>query len=318
MIGEFDIIERYFSPLSGPEGLGLKDDASCIPARNGYDTIITKDVLVACTHFFEHDEAQDIAFKAVSVNISDLVAKGAEPAFYFVGLCLPRAVTEEWISGFSKGLSEAQAKYGVTLTGGDTTKTGGPVIVSITAVGYAPMGQMIRRSGAQVGDKVYVSGFLGRSAAALKLLEYNMNVPSALMNSYLRPKARIDFLELVKIYATASADISDGILADLGHICSASNVKAIVHRSAVPVSEDTKAAIDALELPEELVWSGGDDYELVYTVSPDQEAEMLETANQTGLVCYAIGEIKSGSGVELIDHKGNLVQVSNIGYQHFS
>lgn len=317
MAGEFDNIKRYFAPLSGPEGLALKDDAACIPAKEGFDTIVTKDVLVAGTHFFETDAAADIAFKALSVNVSDLVAKGADPAHYFVGLSLPQSVEEDWIAAFSKGLGEAQTAYHLMLAGGDTTKTSGPVTISITAIGYLPNGCMVQRSTAKVGDIIYVTGFLGRSTAALRLMEGGHNVSSELAQAYLRPHARIDCRKIIRDFASASADISDGILADLGHICDASAVKATVEYSAIPVDESTRNVIGSLQLQPETVWSGGDDYELVFTIPQSLEPAMLEHAEQSGVAFHKIGHIASGKGVEVVDQKGNLVQVSSIGYQHF-
>jgi thiamine-monophosphate kinase len=315
--GEFDIIRRYFAPLAGPEGLGLLDDAACIPARPNHDTIITKDVLVACSHFFENDEAEDIAFKAISVNVSDLVAKGADPKHYFVGLALPSAIEETWLAGFSNGLKKAQDRYGIVLAGGDTVKTGGPITVSVTAIGYVPQGEMVTRKDAKIGDHIYVTGDLGASACGLKAIQGGKKADVSLLERYYRPKAQLSFAPVLREFASAAADVSDGLLADVGHVCMASNVGAAIEVDALPISAAVASFLTEHNIGRDITWSGGDDYEIVFTVRPDNVVALDLFMAENKLKATKIGTVNSENGVELIDRKGNLVQISKTGYQHF-
>jgi len=318
MAGEFDIIRRYFLPLAGPSGLYLQDDVALIRPAANKDIVVSKDMLIAGTHFFAADNPADIAFKALSVNVSDIVSKGAVPQHYFLGLALPTNLPEGWLRCFSEGLRQAQDHYNVHLSGGDTTRTNGPTTVSVTILGDVSTGKAVLRCGAKAGDHIFISGPLGASAAALQLRLSDKSVPDALMKAYVRPEARIDFQGLIQQFASASADVSDGVLADLGHICKASALGARIELDAIPMLTETSDYIQSAECPPEAIWSGGDDYQILFTVPEAKLQAMTQFADENFLVPIKIGQITLIEKVEVVDKKGNLVQISHSGYQHFS
>jgi thiamine-monophosphate kinase len=316
-LNEFDMIARYFAPLAGPEGLGLLDDAACFTAPKSCDLVISKDILVADTHFFADGDASDIAFKALSVNVSDLAAKGAVPLHYLLGLSLPKAIDADWLKGFAKGLSEAQATYGITLVGGDTTATQGPVTISITAIGSVNAGCMIKRSGARAGDDVYVSGTLGDAALGLQACNGVIPAATAFQARFDRPLARHTLGQSLVGIATAAADVSDGLLADLGHICKASGVGARVYEADLPVSDAGRLALANTPALKPQIWSGGDDYEILFTAPKEKATEIRQAAQKSGDTVHKIGQITAKKTVELVDPYGKLVQVDTKGYRHF-
>ncbi|MCK0070404.1 thiamine-phosphate kinase [Kordiimonas laminariae] len=319
MPDEFNLIEKYLAPLAAPEGLSLLDDAACVPMRLGHDQILTKDVLVAGTHFFNGDDPISLAFKAVSVNVSDLAAKGAEPAFYMLGLSLPKTLdAEPWLEKFVAGLSEAQRVYGLQLLGGDSTSTSGPLTISITAIGYVPNGTMIRRNGAKAGDNVYVTGNLGEAAFALQAILGNIKAPDISLASYYKPRAQHLTGQALRGIASAAADVSDGLLADVGHIAKASGAKVTLQLDLLPYS----TAVNELTIEQDellqLVYSGGDDYQIVFTASECDADELARLTQENGVKITRIGKVVEGSGVEIIDTNGKKVQVSHQGFNHFS
>ena len=317
MAGEFDIIAKYFMPLAGPEGLGLADDAACLTPSAGKSLIVTKDMIVGGVHFLEDDPADSIAYKALAVNLSDLAAKGANPRYYFLGLSLPKGVDEVWLASFAAGLKRAQDESGITLAGGDTTSSPSHVTVSITAIGDVPTGQMLRRNGARAGDTVYVSGTLGDAALGLKCLMGETNVSDELVTRYRYPAARITLGAKLRELATASADVSDGLLADLGHICTASHLGADIEEAKLPLSDAAKAALKTSPDLASLIYSGGDDYEIVFTADADKSDAIDAAAKEAGVSVTAIGRISDTPGIRLVDQSGALVHTARHGYQHF-
>lgn len=319
MPDEFNLIEKYLAPLAAPEGLSLLDDAACVPAREAHDQIITKDVLVGGTHFFEGDDPVSLAFKAISVNVSDLAAKGAEPAFYMLGLSLPNeGDTENWLEQFVQGLGKAQDLYGITLLGGDSTSTSGPLTISITAIGYVPAGKMIRRSGAEVGDAVFVTGQLGEAAFALQAILGNIAASDVSLDAYYNPSAQHLVGQKLRGIASAAADISDGLLADVGHIAKASGVGVHIELGKLPHSDAVKRFIEADPRLVQLIYAGGDDYEIVFTAPLDLLEEVNAISAQYEVKITQIGKIVEGTGVEIIDNIGKTVQVSRRGFNHFN
>lgn len=317
MAGEFDIIAKYFMPLAGPEGLGLADDAACLTPSAGKSLIVTKDMIVGGVHFLEDDPADSIAYKALAVNLSDLAAKGANPRYYFLGLSLPKGVDEIWLASFAAGLKRAQDESGITLAGGDTTSSPSHVTVSITAVGDVPTGQMLRRNGARAGDIVYVSGTLGDGALGLKCLLGETSVSDELVTRYRYPAARMALGAKLRGLATASADVSDGLLADLGHICAASHLGADIEEAKLPLSDAAKAALKTSPDLAPLIYSGGDDYEIVFTADEAKADEISSAAKEAGVAVTAIGRISDTPGIRLVDQSGALVHTARHGYQHF-
>ncbi len=315
MTGEFDIIKRYFAPLAGPEGLYLKDDAACYRPRHGYDLIISKDMLVSSVHFFKNDRPSLIAQKLLAVNLSDIAAKGAFPVGYFLGLALTSSVDDAWLSDFSDGLQDGQNRYGFQLFGGDTTASNFDIVLSCTMIAAVPADGMVKRSGAAVGDEIMVTGTLGDSALGLQCLLGNIPKNDILIDRYHRPQPRLSLAD--NNFVSAATDISDGLLADLGHICAASNKGADIFHDALPLSNTAR---DILNKHPELcpsVYSGGDDYELVMTVSPSQKTRLIEKASQLNLVLTKIGEITDTNTVRLLDETGNEIPVASLGYSHF-
>lgn len=317
MAGEFDIIAKYFVPLAGPEGLGLADDAACLTPSAGKSLIVTKDMVIGGVHFLEDDPADSIAYKALAVNLSDLAAKGATPKHYFLGLGLPKGTDEVWLASFAAGLKRAQEESGITLAGGDTTSSPGHVSISITAMGEVPTGHMLRRNGARAGDTVYVSGTLGDGAIGLKCLQGEAEVRDELVTRYRYPVARLALGHALLDIATASADISDGLLADLGHICKASHLGADLEEAKLPLSPDAADLVKAKPDLAPLVYSGGDDYEIVFTAPDDMADAVRAAAEQAGVAVTAIGRISNTAGIRLVDQSGKLVQSARHGYQHF-
>lgn len=315
---EFDLIARFFAPLAGPEGLGLKDDAALLRVPAGEELVLSKDVLVADTHFFADDDPSSIGFKAVSVNVSDLAAKGASPKYYLLGLSLPKTATLDWLEGFASGLKSAQDHYGIRLVGGDTTATNGPVTISITAVGVVPEGDMILRSGAKPGDAVMVTGALGDAAFALQALTgADIEIEGACFERFYRPQARSDVGVQLRGIATAAADVSDGLLADMGHICMASGVGAKLYEDRLPVSIAVTNCLTKRPELKPLIWSGGDDYELLFTVPVEKIAAITNTLEDAGIRVSRIGDVVEGKTVELVDSSGKIRHADRKGYRHF-
>ncbi|MCJ9430402.1 thiamine-phosphate kinase [Kordiimonas marina] len=316
-LGEFGLIDRYFAPLAGPEGLGLKDDAACLTPTAGTDLVISKDMLLEGVHFLGDDPADSLGHKALAVNLSDLAAKGAVPRHYFLGLALPKGTPADWCAAFAAGLKSLQETSGIVLQGGDTTASRSGIVISVTAVGEVPSGAIIRRSGAQVGDDVYVTGTLGDGALGLLSLQGKIAADEYLTDRYRRPTPRSALGVALRGLAHSAADISDGLIADLGHICEASGLGAQLEQALLPVSAQAQAAVAENPAVKPLIWSGGDDYELVFTAPPAMRAEIAARARAQGVAVTRIGQIEAKKGVRLVDPGGQLVQIGREGYQHF-
>lgn len=317
LANEFDIIAKYFAPLVGPEGLSLKDDAAVITPKLGRDLVVTKDLLVEGRHFFKGADPERLAKKVLGVNLSDLAAKGAEPEHYFLGLVLPENISTDWLSSFSSGLEACQKEFGFTLAGGDTTATTGPLTISVTIMGTLPTGTMIKRSGAVVGDGLYVTGTLGDAALGLRCLTENIDTYPELIGRYHEPQPRLGVGIALRSLASACADVSDGLVADAGHVCTASGVGATIQVADLPLSLEAQSFLDDIPSSIDQVYSGGDDYELVFTAPPNKEGFLKEVAVKTGVSITKIGVIEGLDGIRLVDQAGNLVHVNSEGYKHF-
>lgn len=322
-LNEFGLIERFFAPLAHgfPGSYGLTDDAASISPPPGCELVITKDAMCAGVHFFGDEDASLIAKKLLRVNLSDLAAKGARPMCYFLALMLPEDTSLPWLESFAAGLAEEQAHTHIHLAGGDTTATHGPLCMSVTMVGSVANGQMLRRSSARAGDRVYVSGTLGDSALGLAVLQKRLLVDSAaslwLKERYFLPQPRLALGQALHGIARASMDISDGLVQDAGHICKASGVGMILHRHKLPLS---RSALDVLlEQPHwwDAVTSGGDDYEILFTVPHSLEEELVEAARSLVLPLTCIGDVVAGEGVKMFDEHGADVTPVTGGYRHF-
>lgn len=329
-LGEFEIIARFFAPLAQdvPGAFGLLDDAALVAPADGTGLVLTTDMLIEGVHFREEDRAVDIGWKALAVNVSDLVAKGAEPLVYLLALALPRARTTAWIEDFARGLGEAQQAFRCRLAGGDTTATSGPVAVSIAAVGTVPGGRMVPRAGAAAGDVVYVSGTIGDAALGLLLAhgdaparEWQLDTAQAdhLRRRYWRPQPRTGLASIVRRHAHAAMDISDGLAADFGKMCTASGTGGVIRARDVPLSPAVARAVALDRGALELALTGGDDYELLIAVPPDATGVFEAECRTTGVPVTPIGDIRPATaGVVVIGPDGEALTLSRLGYDHFA
>ncbi len=319
---EDDFIARHFKPLATtPGALGLTDDAAFYTPPPGHDLVLTKDALVAGVHFFADDPAERIARKALRVNLSDLAAKGATPAGFLLALALPPKTSEEWVAAFARGLGDDIAHYNCPLFGGDTVRTPGPVTISITAFGLVPSGRMVRRAGAQPGDRVMVSGTIGDAALALRARRDGLAVPDAalaqLRERYQLPQPRTALAEAVRAHASAAMDVSDGLAGDLAKLCRVSGVSARVTLSDVPLSDAARAVVATDQALLETACTGGDDYEIVCAVPPATLSAFRAAAATAGVPVSEIGEIVAGEGAPaFLGADGRPVSWQRLSFSH--
>ncbi len=266
---EFENIARHFAPLAGEGAFGLADDAALLPLRAGQDVVVTTDTIAEGVDFLAADPPDTIAQKALRVNLSDLAAKGAVPAYYLLNLTLPQAVHADWLPAFAAGLARDQRSFGLSLLGGDTGA--GPLSIAVTAFGFVPQGRMIRRGGARPGDAVYVTGTIGDSGGGLAILQGQKNSLGDAGRDYLIlryrvPQPPVAFAAALRAVAHASVDISDGLIADLGHVAAVSGVRIIVEGERVPLSAPLRALWGADALLRAV--TAGDDYQIAFTAPP--------------------------------------------------
>jgi thiamine-monophosphate kinase len=305
---EFGIISRYFAPLASEGAFGLKDDAALIAARPGFDLVVTTDAISEGTDFFAFDPAGTIAQKALRVNLSDLAAKGAEPFAYLLNLSLPHSAAPDWLAAFAEGLGRDQQAFGISLLGGDTSATDGPLSIAVTAFGYVPQGKMIRRAGARVGDAVYVTGSIGEAGGGLAIFKREKHSLAdierdQLTARYRVPEPPVAFAARLREIAHAAVDVSDGLIADLGHIASTSGVRIVVEAEQVPLSAPLRALWGDQTLLRAV--TAGDDYQIAFTAPPGLEGPFTR-----------IGRVEEGEGVDLLV-AGRKAMPSSGGYRHF-
>ena len=296
---EDDLIARYFAPIAGPAGLGLRDDAALLRPPAGRDMVLTTDALVAGVHFFADDPPGAIARKALRVNLSDLAAKGAEPVGFLLNLALPSDWTASWLAAFAAGLGEDAAHYGCPLLGGDTVKTPGPLTLAITALGAVEPGRMPPRFGVKTGDRLYVTGTVGDAALGLRLrLGQGPTLDEAdrdhLLERYLLPQPRLAVAPAMARYANAGMDVSDGLVGDLTKMLRVSGVTARVNLARLPLSRAATAAVAADPALFEIAATGGDDYELLAAVAPESCDAFEAAAATAGVAASLIGEAFAG------------------------
>jgi thiamine-monophosphate kinase len=305
---EFGIIAKYFAPLAGEGAFGLKDDAALLPSRAGHELIVTTDTISEGTDFFAFDPADTVAQKALRVNLSDLAAKGAQPAAYLLNLTLPHTVTEDWLAAFASGLARDQKEFGFSLLGGDTGAGEGPLSIAITAFGFVPQGKMVTRSGAKPGDAVYVTGTIGDSGGGLAIFKREKHTLPDEARDYLTARYRVPqppvaFAAQLREIAHAAVDVSDGLIADLGHIAAASGVRIVVEGEHVPLSSALQALWEGHAIQRAV--TAGDDYQIAFTGPPELNGPFTR-----------IGRVEAGEGVNLV-MDGDVVGISLTGYQHF-
>lgn len=316
--GEFHRIATFFRPLAkgAPAALDLADDAALIEPPEGMALATTVDTLVEGVHFVGDESPDLIARKALRVNLSDLAAMGAAPLGYLISLSIPARIDDAWISAFAAGLAEDQAPFGWSLLGGDSTSTPGPVSIAVTAFGAVPSDRALRRSGARVGDAVYVSGTIGDGTLGLRAAQGRLppgEGVSALLARYRLPTPRVALGLALAGRASAAMDVSDGLIADLGHICAASGVAARIDTTTVPLSDSAAwiVAEDPAIFPDLL--TGGDDYELLITGAP---SAIENAAAEAATPVTRIGEIVAGEGVTAVDGDGAPIAFARPGFRH--
>jgi thiamine-monophosphate kinase len=322
-LGEFDRIARFFKPLARglPGALDLADDAALLDPGPGLDLVVTTDAMVESVHYLSGEDPARLARKLLRVNLSDLAAKGATPLAYTLTTALPSQPDDSWIARFVEGLAADQAEYGIGLLGGDSVKTTGPAMLSVTAFGTVPKGAMLRRAAAKAGDDLYASGTLGDGALGLRAARGDLKVldadaVKALAQRYHLPQPRLALGAALVGIAHAAMDLSDGLPGDLPHICAASGVAAEVELARLPLSDAARAAVAADPALQAVAWAGGDDYELLFTAPVEARSAVEAAASATGTPVARIGRIAAGQGVRLLDPQGRPVE-SLAGWQHF-
>jgi thiamine-monophosphate kinase len=321
------LIARHFKPIaSQPGALGLIDDAAMLTPPPGHDLVVTADAIVGGVHFFPDDPAGAIARKALRVNLSDLAAKGARPAGFLLSLALPKSVGEPWLKDFALGLGNDAKRYNCPLLGGDTVRTPGPLMVSVAAFGTLPSGTMVRRDSARVGDHVLVTGTIGDAALGLKLRrdrnaarrwKLSAGERAHLVRRYLTPEPRNVLALTVRKYATAAMDVSDGLAGDLGKLCRASGVAAVIDVARVPLSAGARTVLTTERKLIVTALSGGDDYEIVCTVRPAKLASFRAAACALGVPVADIGRIVRGSGASFRQLDGEALRFARASFSHF-
>lgn len=316
-LGEFDIIARYFARKTSRSDvvLGIGDDAAVLDVHAGRKLVVAMDTIVEAVHFPVDTDAADIGYRALAVNLSDLAAMGAEPAWMTLSLSLPRA-NEQWLGGFASGLFDLAQQYDVALVGGDTVR--GPLVITVQIAGWIEADAWLTRCGARPGDLLFVSGIPGEAAAGLAVVQRRIvggESAAFLKHRFLRPRPRIELGRHLRTLATAAMDVSDGLLADLKKICAASNCGAQLNVDAIPES----AAMRDLFAPDDCLQyalAGGDDYELLFTLAPERAAALLATLPLQQRVTQ-IGRITADGAVQCL-REGQPFRIKRGGYDHFA
>jgi len=319
-MGEFDLIDRFFKRPAKHADLGVGDDCALLSPRPGHQLALSADMLVEGRHFLSTVDPATLGHKSLAVNLSDLAACGAEPRAFLLSLSLPRA-DAAWLQGFSQGLFALADTHGCELIGGDTTQ--GPLNISITVLGDVPRGQALLRSGARAGDDIFVSGTLGDARLALEVFRGKLSLPETVFrrcrNRMEQPTPRVALGIGLRGVASAAADISDGLLGDLGHILRQSGAGARLDLAACEGLLSCRHDVPLTDAwLRTCVLSGGDDYELVFTAPPTLRDAVQQAAidSQTSVTC--IGTVTATTGIDLLDRQGHRVDTSFTSFDHFA
>jgi len=317
---EFELIKRFFSEQAIKRKdvvLGIGDDCAIVKPSERQNIAITTDTLVAGVHFPHETSARAIGHKSIAVNLSDLAAMGAEPSWISLAITMPE-IDVDWVKEFCAGVFELCEYYNVQLIGGDTTQ--GPLSITVTAQGLIPINKHLTRSGAKAGDWIYVTGEIGDAALALKYIFKEVDVAAEYRESVQRsldfPTPRILAGQALRGYASAAIDLSDGIISDLGHICSASKVGANIVLDDLPISNALRDSVD-VEDAFEIALVGGDDYELLFTVSEDNKVGMETALAHTGNTITCIGQINRSEKITTTLNS-KPVAINAKSFEHFS
>lgn len=318
MPSEFDLIARFFTRPAPGAVLGVGDDAALMRLSPGMELAVSTDMLVAGRHFLPDADPYQLGHKALAVNLSDLAAMGARPRWATLSLALPEA-DEAWLEAFSRGFFDLAQRHGVDLVGGDTTR--GPLNLCVTILGEVPVGQALRRDGAQVGDDIWVSGNLGGAALGLRHLLGEATLASDEVSACLArlhaPVPRLDLGQALIGVAHAAIDISDGLMADLGHILEHSGKGAEIHIEQIPV-HPVLVARKLDTLAQQCLLAGGDDYELCFTAAPSQAQAVLAGGAQAGVSVTRVGRITEAAGLHILGADGRDMKLEMRGYDHFA
>lgn len=314
---EFDLIARHFTRATPGAVLGVGDDCALLAPTPGMQLAVTSDMLLEGRHFSPQDGPAGLGHKALAVNLSDLAAMGATPRWATLAIALPVA-DDAWLGAFARGLYRIADQYGIELVGGDTTR--GPLTISITAIGEVPPGQALRRDGARPGDDVWVSGVLGSAALALayrqgRLFMEQVDAARVLPALYL-PTPRVELGIALRGIASSAIDVSDGLLADLGHILERSQAGATLEFAALPVLPVARAYLHET-VARDCVLAGGDDYELCFTAPADTRDAVTAAGEAAGVAVTRIGAITAEPGLVVTGDDGRPLAIDKTGYDHF-
>lgn len=320
MPSEFNLIQQYFTRPSPRADLGVGDDAALVRTSEGMQLAVSSDMLVAGTHFFSDAAPYDIGWKSLAVNVSDMAAMGAQAKWATLAIALPK-VNEAWLAEFSRGFFACANAFNIDLIGGDTTR--GPLNISVTIMGEVPAGKALQRDGAQVGDDVWVSGTLGDAALALAILQQRYQTDQSWpkdeltkwLTSLHRPQPRAALGLALRDIATSCIDISDGLLADLGHILKASNCGAEISLEHLPVSRYHLNHLNEASI-QQCVLAGGDDYELCFTAPTSARATIAALGASLNLRVTMIGSTFINSSLQ-VSYQNNNIALSTLGFDHF-
>lgn len=324
---EDTIVQEFLAPLAAgyPGAFGLKDDCAVIAPPPGCELVVKTDPVVEGVHFLPGAAPEDIAWRALAVNISDLAGKGAVPIGYLMALALPEAPRQAWVERFASGLGEAQRAFACHLMGGDTDCRPGPLSVSITVFGAVPVGEMVQRGTARAGDHLFVTGTLGDAALGLALLkdvglaqrlELDSSETADAIQRFLRPQPRLALRPALK-HASAAMDLSDGLMKDCGRMCAASSVAARIEAAALPLSDPVHKAAATDTAWFKAAAAAGDDYEILAAIPDDSVADFVRDAAALEFPVTRIGEIRTGSGVRMEQPDGTDVRFERTGWDHF-
>lgn len=318
MAGEFELIASIFAPLAG-EGapaFGLRDDAASLTPPEGCDLVLTKDLMIAGRHFFDADPPERVARKLLRVNLSDLAASGAAPLGYLFGLAFPDRLDEELARALAAGLARDQAMFGCRLLGGDTVSGAGRLVLSLTAVGAVPVGTTLHRFGARPGDCVFVSGTIGDAALGLMMRRGEIAGHAGFGERLDLPTPRLELGAALRGIAHAAIDVSDGLAADLGHLCKESGTGARIEAARLPLSPE---AADLLAATPDLlatILTGGDDYELLFTAPPSARPAVEAAARRSRTPVCEIGVMTSPHSVHILGPEGRPLTLARAGFEH--
>ena len=320
-MNEFEMIQHYFRPLTlgHTESEALQDDAAILDIPDGYDLVISSDTLNGGTHFLKKEAPANIAHKALRVNLSDMAAMGAKPYCYQMNLAFSQFPDEEWVKEFSAALLEDSKAFDIFCSGGDTTVAEGPLLVSMTVTGIVPKGKAVKRSTAQAGDLVVLTGPIGRAAVGVKVMlgVLEIEYPQSFLEVCHKPQPRTSISAEICQYARAAVDVSDGLLADLGHVCHSSGVGAQLELDKIPFTDETKALVAADTITHETLLTGGDDYEIAMAVAPENIESFTAAAAAKNVALSVIGTFAEGQGVEVTDPAGQKMEFQRAGWTHF-